>query len=139
MIDFPKSSGPRSTQQALTEWVFKYFQVDLPGSAKENGNAFDKLMTSKGSSIRIARDKMPLYLQHQGHSRTIVGVEVTKSQDLNLLLFDPGRCVYPSRCVEVIVDGDLRTGKYRKNCAMQLWRRGQPRRQRRAMAAVTSS
>lgn len=91
VIDFPKSTGPRSTQQALTEWVFNYFQIALPGSETLTGNAFDKLMSSKGSTIRIARDKMPLYLQHQGHSRTIIGVEVTRSNELNLLLFDPGR------------------------------------------------
>ena len=96
MVDFPKSTGSssRTTQQALTEWVFDYFQVDLPGSGSEKANAFDKLMGSGGSSIRIARDKMPLYLQHQGHSRTIVGVEVTKSKNLNLILFDPGRWAY---------------------------------------------
>ena len=36
----------------------------------------------------------PLYLQHQGHSRTIVGVEVMKRSDggnggVRLLVFDP--------------------------------------------------
>lgn len=100
VVDFPKSSGSRSTQQALTEWVFAHFQVALPGSDGRQTNAFDRLMTSKGSCIRIARDKMPLYLQHQGHSRTIVGVEVTKAQEVNLLLFDPGRCDL-SRCLSI--------------------------------------
>jgi len=31
----------------------------------------------------------PLYLQHQGHSRTIIGVEETKDGSLRLLIFDP--------------------------------------------------
>ena len=110
IIDFPKATGPNKTHTALTKWVFDYFQVNLtdsPASGSENGsrppqhahsgsgvaagNAFSVLMQSSGSSIRIAKDKMPLYLQHQGHSRTIVGVERTKAGDLNLLLFDPGK------------------------------------------------
>lgn len=105
IIDFPKATGPNKTHTALTKWVFDYFQVDLtdsPSSSSERsngqagsgakvGNAFSVLMQSNGSSIHISEDKMPLYLQHQGHSRTIVGVERTKAGDLNLLLFDPGK------------------------------------------------
>ena len=32
----------------------------------------------------------PLFLQHQGHSRTIVGYEKLRNGNLNLLVFDPG-------------------------------------------------
>jgi len=39
----------------------------------------------------ITTGKMPLILQHQGHSRTIIGYEVQKSGAINLLLFDPSR------------------------------------------------
>ena len=44
---------------------------------------------------RVGRGHVPpLYLQHQGHSRTIVGVEVMKKSDtdsggVRLLVFDP--------------------------------------------------
>ncbi|KAJ3124997.1 Phosphoserine aminotransferase [Nowakowskiella sp. JEL0407] len=41
----------------------------------------------------LIKSKPPLYLQHQGHSRTIVGIERTLEGDLKLLLFDPGRTI----------------------------------------------
>lgn len=34
--------------------------------------------------------RQPLYLQHQGHSRTVVGVEQDKNGEW-LLLYDPGK------------------------------------------------
>ena len=47
-------------------------------------------MSSKGSNVQQT-ELLPLYLQHQGHSRTIVGMETAKSGETHLLLFDPGR------------------------------------------------
>ena len=92
VIDFPKANGSDGMHTALVKWVCAYFDVDPPAQdTPSNDTAFSKLMQSKGSPIRIAEDRYPLYLQHQGHSRTIVGVEVTKSGQLNLLLFDPGQ------------------------------------------------
>ncbi|CAE6456344.1 unnamed protein product [Rhizoctonia solani] len=35
--------------------------------------------------------KMPIVLQHKGHSRTVVGIEFTKSGGTNLLIYDPAR------------------------------------------------
>lgn len=46
-------------------------------------------MESKGSPVQKTH-KQPLYLQHQGHSRTVIGVDVGKGGEW-LLLFDPGR------------------------------------------------
>lgn len=40
-------------------------------------NAFDVLASSGGTAIHRT-DKQPLYLQHHGHSRTIVGIEIGK-------------------------------------------------------------
>ena len=92
VIDFPKANGSDGMHTALVKWVCAYFDVDPPAQdTPSNDTAFSKLMQSKGSPIRIAEDRYPLYLQHQGHSRTIVGVEMTKSGQLNLLLFDPGQ------------------------------------------------
>lgn len=59
-------------------------------------SAFDVLMRSdekgagRGEVVRQTR-KLPLILQHNGHSRTIVGYEETQ-RGTYLLLFDPGRC-----------------------------------------------
>lgn len=40
-------------------------------------NAFDVLTSSGGTAIHRT-EKQPLYLQHHGHSRTIVGIEIGK-------------------------------------------------------------
>lgn len=37
--------------------------------------------------------RLPLILQHSGHSRTIVGYEETRGGAINLILFDPGRTI----------------------------------------------
>jgi len=34
-------------------------------------------------------NKAPIYFQHQGHSLTIVGLEIRSSGALNLMVFDP--------------------------------------------------
>ncbi|XP_063244304.1 zinc finger protein 761-like isoform X1 [Bacillus rossius redtenbacheri] len=47
---------------------------------------FDWVLDYFGRAEGLAH---PLYLQHQGHSRTIVGVEVLYGERLNLLVLDP--------------------------------------------------
>jgi len=37
--------------------------------------------------------RMPIILQHNGHSRTVIGYEITKSGEMVLLTFDPSRRV----------------------------------------------
>ncbi|KAK7107377.1 zinc finger-containing ubiquitin peptidase 1-like [Littorina saxatilis] len=65
LLDFALPSGPNNTHPAMMEWVRDYYRSPKPF-------------------------KPPLYLQHQGHSRTIVGVEELRNGNINLLLFDPG-------------------------------------------------
>ncbi|KAL4233294.1 hypothetical protein ACF0H5_007978 [Mactra antiquata] len=64
LLDFHNPSGPNGTHPKLFEWVKHYFE-------------------------KTAAFKPPLYLQHQGHSRTIVGVEELKDKSIRLLIFDP--------------------------------------------------
>ncbi|KAK6171236.1 hypothetical protein SNE40_019468 [Patella caerulea] len=64
LVDFLGPSGPDGTHPKLFQWVKDYFQ-----SACEF--------------------KAPLYLQHQGHSRTIIGIEEMKDGSDRLLIFDP--------------------------------------------------
>ncbi|KAG2366844.1 peptidase family C78-domain-containing protein [Suillus spraguei] len=45
----------------------------------------------RGASPVITTDKMPLVLQFNGHSQTIVGYEISRNGDANLLVFDPSR------------------------------------------------
>lgn len=92
VIDFPKVAGSTGAHSVLAKWVFDYFKTPLVVT-DQGKDAFGKLMSTKGSSVRVCEDRMPLYLQHQGHSRVIVGVEQTKGGELNLLLFDCGKYV----------------------------------------------
>ncbi|KAH7914678.1 peptidase family C78-domain-containing protein [Hygrophoropsis aurantiaca] len=73
---------------ALTEWVVNYFS---PPPAKEGSTKVSVGDILRGASPVIATDKMPLILQDDGHSRTIVGYEVAKNGTVSLLAFDPSR------------------------------------------------
>ncbi|XP_053919718.1 zinc finger-containing ubiquitin peptidase 1 isoform X1 [Cuculus canorus] len=74
IIDFHKPTGPMSTHPCLFEWVLRYYSTDNEGGAKKV----------------VCTSKPPIYLQHQGHSRTVVGIEEKKNKTLCLLVFDPG-------------------------------------------------
>ena len=75
LLDFHKPSGKDGTHPRLFQWVLEYFRE----------RAKTKSFTP------------PLYLQHQGHSRTIVGIEVlstsgaavNRDSNYRLLVFDP--------------------------------------------------
>nr|GEX29786.1 hypothetical protein [Tanacetum cinerariifolium] len=67
-------------QQLLFNWVHSYFS--------------DSNMTTKSGGNRVAvTQKAPLYFQHDGHSRTIVGIQMKRlpngTDQHNLLIFDP--------------------------------------------------
>ncbi|OMO95139.1 Peptidase C78, ubiquitin modifier-specific peptidase 1/ 2 [Corchorus capsularis] len=70
-----KSEGP----QVLVDWVWNYFA--------------DEGLNMSGSSRVVVSDRAPLYFQHDGHSRTIVGIQAKHQQNgkhqFNLLIFDP--------------------------------------------------
>ncbi|KAG9069022.1 hypothetical protein KI688_009912 [Linnemannia hyalina] len=100
ILDFHMPSGANGTHPAMFAAVYEYFcspnwsplsgplsrQVD---NSRQNG----KEGQGQGQIIQTA--KPPLYIQHQGHSRTIVGIEILKeNQGMNLLVFDPGRWLH---------------------------------------------
>ncbi|XP_047338384.1 zinc finger-containing ubiquitin peptidase 1 [Impatiens glandulifera] len=68
------SSSAKRGHEVLMEWIWNYFRK--PGN--------DRVIVS---------DKTPLYFQHDGHSRTIVGIQVKHqkngSRQYNLLILDP--------------------------------------------------
>ncbi|KAE8288317.1 hypothetical protein D5F01_LYC12182 [Larimichthys crocea] len=81
--DFHQPTGPGDTHPLLFEWVKQYFS-----------------QTNKSGRLppRIIHTSLPpLYLQHQGHSRSIVGLEQKKNGSLCLLLLDPGSSVSNTR------------------------------------------
>ncbi|GAA5991586.1 hypothetical protein JCM10908_005775 [Rhodotorula pacifica] len=103
IVDFPKSKGTSGTNQKLVNFIVDYFRTPNflgtapppPSSSSTRAtssssstratsapkNAFDLLASSGGTAVHRT-DKQPLYLQHQGHSRTIVGVEIGKRSRL---------------------------------------------------------
>ncbi|XP_062953331.1 zinc finger-containing ubiquitin peptidase 1 isoform X3 [Cynocephalus volans] len=87
IVDFHKSTGPLGTHPHLFEWILNYYSSEREGSPKV-----------------VCTSKPPLYLQHQGHSRTVVGIEERKNRTLCLLIFDPG-C--PSREMQKLLKQDI--------------------------------
>ncbi|XP_053316270.1 zinc finger-containing ubiquitin peptidase 1-like [Spea bombifrons] len=80
IIDFHKPSSPSGTHPLLFDWVLNYYSSNAPNS--------DRV---------VCTSKPAIYLQHQGHSRTIVGIEERKNKSYCLLLFDPG-CPHENMC-----------------------------------------
>ncbi|XP_007908528.1 zinc finger-containing ubiquitin peptidase 1 isoform X1 [Callorhinchus milii] len=77
IIDFHRPTGPGGTHPQLFEWIKQYFS-----SGRDTGLTLHPRV--------IWTNKTPIYLQHQGHSRTIVGIEERNNGSLCLLIFDPG-------------------------------------------------
>ncbi|XP_072178262.1 uncharacterized protein [Diadema setosum] len=73
LYDFHAPSGPNGTHPRLFAWIRDYFGrpplLSMDGSGRSN--------------------KLPLYLQHEGHSRTVVGCDIMKDKSTRLLIFDP--------------------------------------------------
>ncbi|XP_054879169.1 zinc finger-containing ubiquitin peptidase 1 isoform X2 [Poeciliopsis prolifica] len=76
IIDFHQPTGSKNTHPHLFDWVKQYFCQSSKSSILSPG--------------LILTNLPPLYLQHQGHSRTVVGLEQRKNGSLCLLLLDPG-------------------------------------------------
>ncbi|XP_034170762.2 zinc finger-containing ubiquitin peptidase 1 isoform X1 [Pangasianodon hypophthalmus] len=77
IVDFHQPTGPGGTHPRLFQWVKNYFS--LPSS------------TGARVPPRVVKTNLPpIYLQHQGHSRSIVGVEERRNGNICVLLFDPG-------------------------------------------------
>ncbi|CAK5279477.1 unnamed protein product [Mycena citricolor] len=79
LVDFDTSE---QGIELLTNWIVDYFgkdQKNAPSSVNDLGKS-PPVMTSS---------RMPVILQWQGHSCTIVGYEVTGAGVINLLKFDP--------------------------------------------------
>ncbi|CAG9865121.1 unnamed protein product [Phyllotreta striolata] len=66
LVDFHKPTGAAGTHPELFNWVRRYFESSVDGEFTP-----------------------PLYLQHQGHSRTIMGIEIPKDGNCSLLVLDP--------------------------------------------------
>lgn len=65
VVDFQRPTANDGTHPKMFQWVLDFY--------KSRSNSYAP----------------PLYFQHEGHSRTICGVEVMKNGQLRLLVFDP--------------------------------------------------
>jgi hypothetical protein len=87
----------------LLDWIKQYFDTQSEGhttSVQERWRAATPVVIS---------DRMPLILQHQGHSRTIIGYEIAKDGSTTLLTFDPSMYVStPSALMLRVVHGSIR-------------------------------
>ncbi|XP_036920998.1 zinc finger-containing ubiquitin peptidase 1 [Sturnira hondurensis] len=86
IVDFHKSTGPLGTHPRLFEWILNYYSSEREGGPKV-----------------VCTSKPPIYLQHQGHSRTVIGIEERRNRTLCLLILDPG-C--PSREMQKLLKQD---------------------------------
>lgn len=67
MVDVRSPSGQQQTHPKMFQWIRDYFK-------RKDRHEF----------------RSPLYLQHQGHSRTVIGVEEShQNGNITLLVFDP--------------------------------------------------
>ncbi|CAE6518923.1 unnamed protein product [Rhizoctonia solani] len=81
LVDFPNNGH---AHLALIQWLTVHFMEssnDLSSGPEESQTTPHVYMSTK----------MPIVLQHKGHSRTVVGIEFTKSGGTNLLIYDPAR------------------------------------------------
>ncbi|KAF8558484.1 hypothetical protein OG21DRAFT_1481466 [Imleria badia] len=78
LADFDLRKSPKGFD-TLTEWVVNYF-------TEKHGDV-NKIL--RAESPVVATGKMPVIMQYDGHSVTIVGYELAKNGKYNLLVFDP--------------------------------------------------
>eukprot|EP00898_Chlorokybus_atmophyticus_P007134 jgi/Chlat1/7421/Chrsp6S07445 len=77
--------GGNQEHTALIQWVWDYFTSEV--SAQVSG--------SQSSSV-VSTNRPPIFFQHQGHSRTIVGIQKRRSklsydEEVFLLVLDPAQ------------------------------------------------
>lgn len=101
IFDFPSPDSKTGLHTALVNWIIDYFAVN------SNQEIMEKVDSAKkgnlDQSLVLCNDRWPIYLQHSGHSRTVVGIELHKDSEPALLVFDPGRSI-PMRLKEFAVE-----------------------------------
>ncbi|KAF9200271.1 hypothetical protein BGZ49_009529 [Haplosporangium sp. Z 27] len=95
ILDFHTPTGPKGSHPAMLSAIYNYFRKPAwsPLEAPQKLSFQDYTQFDCDQKI-IQTSKPPLYIQHQGHSRTVIGIEVLTTGELNLLVFDPGRWLH---------------------------------------------
>lgn len=83
------NAGKSNNHQVLVDWVWNYFMGDKNAHSKASLEQFhERIITSQ---------RTPLYFQHNGHSRTIVGIQRRRKsrsasdEEAILLVLDPAQ------------------------------------------------
>ena len=105
-FDLPKDTSKTVLTDRLLDCIQSYFEdavVQIPNNKADS--AFDRMMESsvRKRNFVYTTNKPPLYLQHAGHSRTVIGVELLDNGKRNLIVFDPGR---KAQCGKLNEDGE---------------------------------
>ncbi|KAJ2501630.1 hypothetical protein IWW47_003090 [Coemansia sp. RSA 2052] len=95
IVDFHCPTAADGSHVSMFSWIVEYFT-----------SAATPTTTGQPGGVRFA-GKHPLYLQHQGHSRTVVGVELSDDA-ICLLIFDPDVDARPSAA-----NGSVRLSRFR--------------------------
>eukprot|EP00053_Salpingoeca_punica_P011135 m.99664 g.99664 ORF g.99664 m.99664 type:complete len:463 (-) comp15594_c0_seq3:132-1520(-) len=76
VVDFYAKGQQNEAHLGLVEWVWRHF------------NPSDSALSARDVVVASSQ-RPPLYFQHQGHSRTIVGIERRSNGENFLLILDP--------------------------------------------------
>ncbi|KAI9466004.1 peptidase family C78-domain-containing protein [Lactarius psammicola] len=82
---------PHGRVDPLLDWIRRYFDADSRDHQASPQEWW------RGATPVVVTDRIPLILQYQGHSRTIVGYEITRDGATNLLAFDPSVLSGPTK------------------------------------------
>ena len=88
IVDFYSARKPTVVQTTLAPVVVEPGKKKKPVSPFKPNKALANWVWEYFSSKTEKEMVPPLYLQHEGHSRTIIGIE-KRGQQITLLLFDP--------------------------------------------------
>ncbi|KAJ1928403.1 hypothetical protein IWQ60_002068 [Tieghemiomyces parasiticus] len=101
LIDFHRPTGPGRTHPDLSRVVELYF-LGLLTNLPADGRSLSPLLAARQPQVRERMEDgppvqitslPPLYLQHAGHSRAVLGYERAGTGPVNLLVYDPIRPV----------------------------------------------
>lgn len=89
ILDFDSASIPGDDSRVAE---FANGLLDCVQDYFVSGTNLSTSTSDNGSNTVHMTNKAPIYIQHEGHSRTIVGIEViNQGEKRNLLVFDPDR------------------------------------------------
>ncbi|KAF9653185.1 DUF1671-domain-containing protein [Thelephora ganbajun] len=103
LVDF-HSDQTDCAAQKVVRWITNYFSPSQGGVQ----TVHDVL----SGAVTVTKC-MPVVLQHVGHSRTVVGYEIQKNGECNLLVFDPSKSLRPPlRAAVLELSGGLGTSSH---------------------------